>query len=136
MSGQLRVDQITDELGTGSPAFPNKIAAASLGTGTPGSGNFLRGDGSWQIIPAPSTSQVLTATAGAEVGAVGTYAFCSNRTAAAVLPGSTVAGSNLRYTNAYNGTLASPTPSGTWRCMGYAFATGTIYDATLWLRIS
>jgi hypothetical protein len=30
MSGQLRVDQITDELGTGSPAFPNGLETTAL----------------------------------------------------------------------------------------------------------
>jgi hypothetical protein len=50
MSGQLRVDEITDEAGTGSPSFPQGIAPSSLGTGTPSASNFLRGDGSWQAV--------------------------------------------------------------------------------------
>ena len=45
MAGQLRVDEITDEAGTGSPSFPQKITPSSLGTGTPDATNFLRGDG-------------------------------------------------------------------------------------------
>jgi len=48
MAGQLRVDEITNEAGTGAPSFPNGIPPASLGTGTPSSANFLRGDGAWQ----------------------------------------------------------------------------------------
>jgi len=52
MAGQLRVDEITDEAGTGAPSFPNGIPPASLGTGTPSSANFLRGDGQWQGVPA------------------------------------------------------------------------------------
>jgi len=47
MAGQIRVDEITNEAGTGSPSFPNQITPASLGTGTPSSSNFLRGDGQW-----------------------------------------------------------------------------------------
>ena len=50
MSGQLRVDEITDEAGTGSPSFPQKITPSSLGTGTPDATNFLRGDGAWEIV--------------------------------------------------------------------------------------
>lgn len=30
MAGQLRVDEITDELGTGSPSFPNGVDAGEL----------------------------------------------------------------------------------------------------------
>jgi len=51
MAGQLRVDEITNEAGTGSPSFPNQITPASLGTGTPSSANFLRGDGAWSTLP-------------------------------------------------------------------------------------
>jgi hypothetical protein len=51
MAGQLRVDEITDEAGTGAPSFPNKITPASLGTGTPSNANFLRGDGIWEVSP-------------------------------------------------------------------------------------
>jgi hypothetical protein len=84
-----------------------------------------------------TTTSVLAATAGATTGAVGTYAFCGNMTASAILPDGTVAGSNLRYTNAYLGNLASPVPSGTWKCMGYAYAAASgIYSASLFLRIS
>jgi hypothetical protein len=52
MAGQIRVDEITNEAGTGAPSFPNQITPASLGTGTPSNVNYLRGDGSWQVPPA------------------------------------------------------------------------------------
>ncbi len=48
-------------------------------TGTANNTTFLRGDGSWQTIStSPTTDQVLSATAGASVGAVGTYALARN----------------------------------------------------------
>jgi len=55
MAGQLRVDEITDEAGTGSPSFPNGITPSSLGSGTPSDANFLRGDGAWEAVPPGST---------------------------------------------------------------------------------
>ena len=40
------------------------IAPGALGTGTPGSGNFLRGDGAWEAVP----SATIASTAEAEAG--------------------------------------------------------------------
>jgi hypothetical protein len=62
MAGQIRVDEITDEAGTGSPSFPNQITPSSLGTGSPSSSNFLRGDGAWTTV-ANVTGNAATATA-------------------------------------------------------------------------
>lgn len=81
---------------------------------------------------------MLNATAGASVGAVGTYAFM-RRDQAAMTPGATTAGSNLKYTSAAASVSGSnPTPSGTWRLMGYI--ENNYYDAkqgiSLFLRIS
>lgn len=115
-------------------------------TGTASSSTFLRGDGAWSSAT-PSTTDVLTATAGASVGDVGTYAFlyisASNTGAAA---GSTRAGSGLVYTFVLVSTSSgsawstggSGSPAGTWRCMGYAaaYANSNMRGATLWLRIS
>ena len=83
----------------------------------------------------PTTAQVIAATAGASVGAVGTYAACSNETGNGTNPGSTTAGSNLRYTNHNN--QRGSAPSGTWRAMGYSLTSGTVSaTGTTWLRIS
>jgi hypothetical protein len=110
---------------------------------------------------APTTAQVLSATAGASVGDVGTYAMLcygavsgtpANKT---ITEGSTVAGSTLRYgglgdsalvgpgTYSVNNnfTLAGGTPSGTWRCMGRSLdilteSNSTYFFPNLWLRIS
>ena len=56
MAGQLRVDEISNEAGTGAPSFPNRITPSSLGTGTPSSSNFLRGDGAWSAVAGITTA--------------------------------------------------------------------------------
>jgi hypothetical protein len=92
---------------------------------------------------------VLARTAGAAVGAVGTYAWLGETSAVTTAPGGTRAGSSLRYvgitsdkpwtspSNNLSAPSHSNTPSGTWRCMGDALSTGADrFPATLWLRIS
>ena len=115
-------------------------------------------DGTTQTTAAgaPTTAQVLNATAGASVGAVGTYAFLGETSATTTAPGATRAGSSLRYTTiatsatfsiiagygypAYAVTSGTNAPSGTWRCMGWSqvgtYACVGLTPATLWLRIS
>jgi hypothetical protein len=98
---------------------------------------------------ASTTEQVLTATAGAAVGAVGSYALAWRVTEALLDPGDTVAGSDLRYANdggnggeAGRSTTALP---GTWRLMGALtwrlgasgfFGTQSPHKTSLWLRIA
>jgi hypothetical protein len=139
-------------LGNGTSA----LQAVAPGT----SGNVLTSNGStWTSAAAPSsaptTDQVLTATAGASVGAVGTYAFLGEATATATAVGNTRAGSALRYAGifhsaswntatdlAISGYGSTSTPAGTWRSMGNSNMPsfpgyGVFrYPATLWLRIS
>lgn len=124
--------------------------------GTPSSSTFLRGDNQWAAPPAVNTSAVLSATAGASFGAVGTYAYLMNATSSTLSDGSTRAGSGLRYNesvaggtvsretvNTYNG--GGTAPSGTWRKMGggviwksAVIGEGTHYFwySALYLRIS
>ena len=61
-----------------------------------------------------------TVNANASVGDVGTYAFLQQSGAenSATNPGSTLAGSSLRYSDA-TGRKSNTSPSGNWRCMGY-----------------
>jgi len=69
-------------------------------------------------------------------GAVGTYAMLyHDNTGVAIGPGTNVAGSNLRYSDANN--TVGATPAGTWKCMGNAGYDGS-FDAyaTLYVRIS
>jgi hypothetical protein len=147
---------LTNKSISGAQINSGTVAVARLGSGTPGTGNFLRGDGSWQTVPAsaPSTTDVLNATAGASEGAAGTYAWAgtiNNNTRTAF--GATLAGSSLRTQGvtlyAIDGSGTSPavvggesTLSGTWRCMGTkpsnegAGDDPRIRNITLWLRIS
>jgi hypothetical protein len=106
-----------------------RITAASTGTGV-------------------TTATVLSATAGAGVGEVGTYGLFLDTTNSntSLAAGSTIAGSSLRYSNVARDACgglsfnnASGTPSGTWRLMGYGVRqVGNFTDKylTVFLRIS
>lgn len=83
-------------------------------------------------LPAPTSAQVGTATAGLAYGAVGTYGLFWWDSAGQQAPGTTVSASSLYPSNTYasniNAGYASVygQPSGTWRLMG---STG-YYNAT------
>ena len=97
--------------------------------GTPSSSTFLRGDNQWAEV------DVLSATAGATVGAVGTYALLRIRSTNLSAGGTVAASSNMRYANASGGE-GGLVNSGTWRCMGTIYTGGTANDqVTLFLRI-
>jgi hypothetical protein len=121
----------------------SNIQSSALATGTANSTTFLRGDRTWQTLDVtPTTAQVLSATAGASVGAVGTYATLRIEANESTNEGGTRAGSQLRYTDTL-GILVGGTPSGTWRAMGRASTTTsggqdpqTTSRVTIWLRIS
>lgn len=85
-----------------------------------------------------TTALVLSATAAASAGAVGTYALLTNFSSGVeMLPGTTVSGSSTFYSNAYGENFNTWTvPAGTWRCMGYARTYGNPDRVTLFLRIS
>lgn len=91
-------------------------------------------------LPA-NTTNVLNATAGASVGAVGTYAACYNSANNATdTPGATIAGSQLLYSTTQTaGTQSVIRPAGTWRLMGRTIGNVdgvAFYAPSLWLRIS
>lgn len=101
------------------------------------------------LAPAPTTTEVLDATAGATAGGVGTYVFARNSGTVTVAFGGTVAGSALTPVNiGVSGTSSTSivistttAQTGTWRCMGYSLyanngADPDSFGVTLWLRIS
>jgi hypothetical protein len=151
--GPGSVEELTEipwNVGVPADRLSGTIATARLGSGTANTTTFLRGDNTWQAISlTPSTADVLNATAGAAVGAVGTYAFLarpefSPSVTTTTTPGQTVAGSQLRYSGAPD--YSATAPAGTWRCMGLAVGFGGQMTGdnpmparvapTLWLRIS
>jgi hypothetical protein len=120
-----------------------------LGNGTsavqvvaPGSsGNVLTSNGTtWTSAApaAPTTNQVLTATAGASVDAVGTYAYLRHTTGTATLnPGDTAAGSEFVFASGAAGS-GTTVATGTWRIMGQltSISVASSNALTLCLRIS
>ena len=172
----LRVDTITDETGTGPVTASNglNVTGTLAATSVTGDGSALTGlnaaelagvlpaiDGSalTGISSTPTTADVLSATAGATAGDVGTYAFLISASTSDFTFGSTLAGSSLRPSgvttvsssssvttanlNAGYVSTQNTTQAGTWRCMGRADYTETgprsvtyYRPATLWLRIS
>ena len=72
--------------------------------------------------------------AGLAVGAVGSYAFLTFNTLTTASPGTTHAGSGLRYSNASS--QIGATPAGTWRLMGVTSNATQAFSTSLFLRIS
>jgi len=148
--------------GTGSTSFTtNNVllgnGASAFQAVAPGTaGNVLTSNGTtWNSTAVPgvnsfntrtgavtlTTSDVLTAQSAATANAVGTYALLSwtsgGPLSVPLAPNDTIAGSNLRFSNAGGSVAASPVPLGTWRCMGMADSTISATDrVTLFLRIA
>lgn len=89
---------------------------------------ILRGDG---VLTGPG---FLPSDTG---GGVGTYAFCYRLTNATLTFGSTVAGSDLKPTQAGNNNSGGSALTGTWRCLGQSNNSASDSDRkTLYVRIS
>lgn len=143
----IRANSITNSAGTGAPDFPNGLTSSTIPAANL-TGSLPAIDGSALTnLPAPTTAQVLDATAGATAGGVGTYAIL-RRSAANVSwsLGDNIAGSNFSAsTVSANGNLTSSAivagssglaPSGTWKALSTQFATAGYYPYGLFLRIS
>jgi len=105
-------------------------------------------------VPAPTTSEVLSATAGAAFGAVGTYAFLYSGNNVSIVNGSNYAGSDLFAAGIWRDgstialdavrtdpeiTRGGSAQSGTWKAMGrvnVASTAGNDTRITLFLRIA
>lgn len=87
-------------------------------------------------VVSATTTNVLNATAGLSVGAVGSYGFLARATPAGANTdaGATVAGSSLRFSNGAGGVVGSA-PAGTWLQLGWVGTTAA-NNSTLWVRIS
>ncbi len=111
-------------------------------------GSSLAGSGDIPI--APTTTQVLSAVAGASLGAVGTHAFLcqTSLNTTAISAGGTYAGSVLRYSGFFGSAMttastiagdlsAGSSPAGTWMALGSAtYTSANESRATLFLRIA
>lgn len=88
----------------------------------------LRSDGIWEGVG------FLPSDTG---GGIGTYAFCYRITNTALSFGATVAGSDLKPTQAGNNSSGGSALTGTWRCLGQSNSSATDSDRkTLYVRIS
>jgi len=128
----------------------NPIAITEGATGAPrvsdaGLSTTVTSTGQAWVSNRLTTNAVLSATAAAAAGAVGTYAFLRRYTNIGYTnPGTILAGSSLGWNNGSGvGTSAGIDiikPPGTWMLMGLAdgstSSTSTGTAASLWLRIA
>lgn len=129
--------------------------AARLGIGTEGQVlSVASGIPAWATVSStPTTAQVLSATAGATGGAVGTYAFLGSLSQSNpativlnsnyagslfVFAGLTVTGGNWATTanEPTYGQYGGGTPSGTWKAMGQNTRGSTENKGTIFLRVA
>ena len=84
-------------------------------------------------LPAPSSSNVGSATSGLALGAVGTYAMLTYNDSFGA--GSNYSG-NLNYSNTGSNDGVGGAASGTWKAMGYSGGGGSTQRTSVWLRVS
>jgi hypothetical protein len=79
---------------------------------------------------------IVDALASLQVGGLGSYALLVYPSFGDTSPGQIRAGSSLRYGNTNAEEFSGPSPSGTWRCMGWTRASGQTPRGTVWLRVT
>lgn len=106
------------------------ISISGFPTAITNNNQLTNGAGYITSAPAPTTSQVGSATAGMSAGDVGSYAFLKQVSGAV---NQTVAGTSMYYSNATSNANTSGTnPTGTWRRMGHQGDS----NPTVFLRIA
>ena len=136
-TGGIAAADLTGTLPALDGAALTSLTSANLTGALPAiDGSALTG-----ISTTPTTAQVLTATAGAATGAVGTYAFLRTTGNQITVAGTSYAGSSLIYGGVHvNGaSVYHSAPgggvSGTWRAMGQENYSSRI-TMSVFLRIS
>ena len=88
-------------------------------------------------LPAPSSANVGTASAGLSAGAVGTYAMGYGvNYSGGFNPTAGTTTTNFRYNNVNGNSTSSGNASGTWRAHGSVASGNDQERTTVWLRIS
>jgi hypothetical protein len=128
-SAQIADANVTQAKLAGEAVNESKLQVSNAPTNgymlTAESGNT--GGLTWAAAPTSSTT----------TGAVGTYALLTENTVFLADQGSTKAGSNLNYSSTGGSYYSLTSPSGTWRCMGYADSIAfSTRSTTVWVRIS
>ena len=137
ITGQIGADISEFDIGTPtSLTFPASVSG-NIVAGASGeivTYDFVTLDGGTTVSLTNGPANAPQSTA---AGAVGTYALLTENTVFLADQGSTKAGSNLNYSSTGGAYYSQTSPSGTWRCMGYAdsVAFGT-RSTTVWVRIS
>lgn len=116
----------------GGDLTTNRTLTVGAGTGISVGATTVSVDATvWRDGAQPSAAQIGGIYAGLTQGAIGTYAFVLKKTAGTVNPGTTVAGTDLYWSNTAL-SAATGVDTGTWRSMGIITNTA----ASLALRIS
>lgn len=147
------IDETTGKFTPNAAITTSEIAAATLVTST----DTIASNNNNTTIPtsaavkayadgAATTAAVLSATAGASIGAVGTYIWAGQNAQTTYNAGQTYAGSSLvaagfMSASGYSDNTAADilggyTLSGTWRAMGEANSSATRAPTTLFLRVA
>ena len=119
-------------------ALVDNVLAALEGDSTASAAGVTVKDASLDTGAATTagTTWVGLRVANMATGAVGTYAFLLFNTNTTASPGSTHAGSGLRYASASGTNYGAGGLSGTWRLMGQTTNTSGVNSTSLFLRIS